>query len=272
MDDAYHDLLEDILENGTEHSDRTGTGTFRVFGRQWRCDMKEGFPLLTTKKMFFRGVFEELKWFLSGSTNINDLDKSVHGWWEPWAERDGSLGPIYGKQLRSFGRTGLDQLKEVIEKLYDDRDSRRIIMTTWNPEDVPKMKLPCCHGLVTQWQCQEDGGLSLSTYQRSADMFLGVPVNIASYALLLEMVAHVCGLYANELVITLGDAHIYSNHLNQVREQLTRKPFSPPTLSVNVDPADTPEEALERLLNIEFSDLELLEYYHYPPIKAEMSV
>lgn len=272
--DTYHEMLKEILENGEEHDDRTGTGTYSLFGLQWAHDMSDGFPLVTTKKMFFRGVFEELKWFLSGSTNINELDERVHKWWAPWADKDGSLGPIYGKQLRSYSGLGgnIDQLGEVIRQIFEEPNSRRIVMTTWNPAEVPNMKLPCCHGLVTQFKCHEDGGLSLATYQRSADMFLGFPVNIASYALLLDMIAHVCGRYARELTIFVGDAHVYKNHVKAVEQQLSRSPFTLPTLDVHLEQADAASEALETLVGAKFEDVELLDYKHYDAIEGALSI
>jgi thymidylate synthase len=268
---TYHDLLRDIIDNGIEHGDRTGTGTRRVFGRMLRHDLTTGFPLLTTKKMFMRGVFEELSWFLSGSTNIADLDPCVHKWWEEFADLDGDLGPIYGEQLRNYG-SGFDQIAHLVDQILTNPNSRRIVATTWNPEDVPDMKLPCCHGLVIQLAVYEDKGLSLSMYQRSADVFLGVPVNIASYALLTHMLAAVTGCWPKELVMTFGDLHLYNNHVKQANEQLSRKPFSLPTLSVNVQPMPTPDEAMDALLGIRWEDIRLDNYHHYDAIKAEMSV
>lgn len=270
--DSYHDLLRDILENGEEHDDRTGVGAIRVFGRQWRHDMQDGFPLITTKEMFFRGVFLELKWFLSGSTHLQDLDKAVHKWWAPWADTDGSLGPIYGKQLRAHGPLAVDQLHCVLRDIMDSPDSRRIVMTTWDPSSVPDMKLPCCHGLVTQFCCHDDGGLSLSTYQRSADMFLGFPVNIASYALLLSLVAGVTGRYPRELVIFTGDTHLYKNHIPQVEEQLSRAPFSLPRLDVDIIEGESPEDALDKLVGVSWSDFELVDYHCYPKLPGDIAV
>ena len=267
--DAYHDLLKDILLNGREHSDKANAR--RVFGRQFRHDMQKGFPLVTTKKMFFRGVFEELAWFLSGSTSLHDLDESVHRWWAPWADKDGSLGPIYGEQLRDYGGE-IDQLHSVVSQIIEEPKSRRIVMTTWNPLDVPDMRLPCCHGLVTQFCCEEDGGLSLSTYQRSADMFIGFPVNIASYGLLLELVAQATGRWANELIISIGDAHIYECHFHLVEEQLTRTPFSLPRLDIHMQQGDTADEALENILNLGFEDIELHDYFHFPALKGKLVI
>lgn len=268
---SYHDLLTDIMTNGREHSDRTGVGTRRVFGRQWRHNLRDDYPLITTKKMFMRGIFEELRWFLSGSTNIADLDPCVHQWWDKWADLDGDLGPIYGYQLREYG-SGFDQIHNLITQIMETPDSRRIVATTWNPEQVAAMKLPCCHGLVIQLAAYEDGGLSLSMYQRSADVFLGVPVNIASYALLTHMLAAVTGRWANELVITFGDLHLYSNHIKQAEEQLGRKPFSLPTLSVEVSAQETADDAFEALLGITWDDIKLDNYHHYDAIKAPLAV
>jgi thymidylate synthase len=269
--DTYHEMLKDILKQGEEHDDRTGTGTLSLFGLQWGHEMPDGFPLITTKKMFFRGVFEELKWFLSGSTNLYDMDNRIHKWWEPWADKDGSLGPVYGKQLRDFGGR-VDQVARVLGQIFESPNSRRIIMTTWNPMEVDDMKLPCCHGLVTQFKCHNDGGLSLCTYQRSADMFLGFPVNIASYALLLELISALSGRYARELTINVGDAHIYKNHLSAVEEQLSRNSFSLPRLDVHLEQADTADEALERLVGVKYEDFELVDYHSYEPISGELSI
>lgn len=268
---TYHELLKDIIANGEQHSDRTGVGTFRVFGRQFRHDLREGFPLLTTKKMFMRGTFEELRWFLSGSTNIADLDPCVHQWWDKWADLDGDLGPVYGYQLREYG-SGYDQVANLVDMIMNNPSSRRIVATTWNPEQVEAMKLPCCHGLVIQCAAYEDGGLSVSMYQRSADVFLGVPVNIASYALLTHMLAAVTGCYAKELIISFGDLHLYSNHVKQAEEQLGRKPFSLPSLSVNVDKQLTADDALEALLGIQWNDINLDNYHSYDAITAPLAV
>ena len=230
----YSDLLRKILEEGQHSDDRTGVGTVGLFGQQLRLDMSEGFPLVTGKSTNFAAIKEELRWFLSGSTNINDLDSSI---WDSWADDRGGVGPVYGHQWRNWGghlpskTGGLDQISMLIQQLKHYPESRRHIVSAWNVEDIDDMGLPCCHIL---FQCYvRNGQLSLQMYQRSADMFLGVPFNIASYGLLLELLAHECGLVAGELIISLGDCHIYNNHTEQVAEYLSRGRHPLPSLTVN---------------------------------------
>ena len=278
---SYLDLLCDVYRNGEPHQDRTGVGTRSVFGRQWRHDMREGFPLLTTKYVSLRQTFNELVWFLSGSTNVNDLPKETQKWWRPWARRDGDLGPIYGRQLRSarswettrwgIDHCQVDQLERLINSIEMTPDSRRHIMTTWNAADVCDMALPCCHGLVIQFKVHEhDNGLSLHVYQRSADIFIGVPVNIASYGLLLHMIAHVTGYTPRELIFSYGDIHIYSNHFDQAKLQLSRGTHPLPQLSFkDVPQIDNP---LDRLLAIKYEHIVLSGYQHHPAIRAEVAV
>jgi thymidylate synthase len=262
---AYLDLLRDILENGAEQDDRTGVGTRSVFGRQLRCDLSEGFPLLTTKKVHFRSIAIELLWFLRGETNVKWLQERGVKIWDEWADADGDLGPVYGKQWRRWegpDGTEIDQLSNLLEQIKNNPSSRRLIVSGWNPVDVPSMALPPCHTLY-QFNVA-DGKLSCQLYQRSADMFLGVPFNIASYALLTTMVAKVCGLEPGEYIHTFGDAHIYSNHVDQVREQLSRTPRALPTLSLNPDADD--------LFNFEYEDMTLNNYDPLPLIKAPIAV
>lgn len=236
----YLDLLARVLENGTPKSDRTGTGTLSVFGDQIRVDLRESFPLLTTKRVHFRSIVHELLWFISGETNIRTLQKNGVTIWDAWADENGELGPVYGSQWRSWptpGRPGeparIDQLAQVIEQIRENPDSRRLLVSAWNPADLPDMALPPCHLLFQFYQA--DGRLSCGVYQRSCDLFLGLPFNIASYALLTRMVAQVTGLGLGDLVISLGDAHIYTNHVEQVRRQLARQPRQLPSL--RLDPA-----------------------------------
>jgi len=231
----YHDLLRHILDRGVPKSDRTGTGTRSVFGDQIRVDLRERFPLLTTKRVHFRSVVHELLWFISGDTNIAYLKENDVSIWDAWADESGDLGPVYGSQWRSWatpGRAGeperIDQLSEVIDQIRKNPDSRRLIVTAWNPGDVPQMALPPCH-LLFQFYVA-NGQLSCGMYQRSCDLFLGLPFNIASYALLTHMIAQVTGKGVGELVVSIGDAHIYSNHLEQVNRQLAREPGPLPTL------------------------------------------
>ena len=232
----YLELLRDALENGTEKSDRTGTGTRSVFGRQLRFDLREGFPLVTTKKLHLRSIVHELLWFLQGDTNIAYLKENKVGIWDEWADENGDLGPVYGRQWRRWtGADGVevDQVQWVLDEIRRNPDSRRLIVNAWNVADLPKMALMPCHAMFQFYVAQ--GRLSCQLYQRSADIFLGVPFNIASYALLTHMVAQVCGLKVGEFVHTFGDAHVYSNHYDQAREQLSRTPGPLPTLVL--DPA-----------------------------------
>jgi len=260
----YLALLADILENGVQRGDRTGTGTLGVFGRQIRFDLAKGFPVLTTKKLHLRSIIIELLWFLKGDTNIAYLKDNGVRIWDEWADENGDLGPVYGKQWRSWatpdGRV-IDQISNLLENLKTNPNSRRHIVTAWNPADVDDMALPPCHCLFQFFVA--DGKLSCQLYQRSADVFLGVPFNIASYALLTLMVAKVVGLEPGEFVHTFGDAHLYLNHLDQAREQLTREPYPFPTMRI-ADKRD--------LFGFEYEDFTLEGYQAHPHIKAEVSV
>lgn len=262
---AYLDLLRDILEHGTLQDDRTGVGTRSVFGRQLRCDLSDGFPLLTTKKVHFKSIAIELLWFLRGETNVRWLQERGVKIWDEWADADGELGPVYGKQWRRWSGpdgTEIDQLSNLLEQIRSNPSSRRLIVSGWNPVDVPSMALPPCHTLY-QFNVA-DGKLSCQLYQRSADMFLGVPFNIASYALLTTMVAKVCGLEPGEYIHTFGDAHIYSNHMDQVAQQLSRQPRPLPRLRLNPDATD--------LFGFEYEDIMLEDYDPHPGIKAPVAV
>jgi thymidylate synthase len=260
----YLALLADILEHGVQRGDRTGTGTLGVFGRQIRFDLAKGFPVLTTKKLHLRSIIIELLWFLKGDTNIAYLKDNGVRIWDEWADENGDLGPVYGKQWRSWatpdGRV-IDQISALVENLKTNPSSRRHIVTAWNPADVDDMALPPCHCLFQFFVA--DGKLSCQLYQRSADVFLGVPFNIASYALLTLMVAKVVGLEPGEFVHTFGDAHLYLNHLDQAREQLKREPFDFPTMKI-ADKRD--------LFGFDYEDFTLEGYQAHPHIKAEVSV
>ena len=261
----YLDLMRHVRENGVFKDDRTGTGTYSVFGYQMRFDLSEGFPLVTTKKTFLKGIIHELLWFLSGSTNIKYLvDHDVHIW-DEWADEHGELGPVYGSQWRSWpgpdGKT-IDQISRVVEDLKTNPDSRRHIVSAWNVAEVDEMALPPCHSLFQFYVA--DGRLSCQLYQRSADIFLGVPFNIASYALLNMMIAQVVDLEVGDFVHTLGDAHLYSNHIEQADKQLLREPRSLPTIRINPEVKD--------ILEFKISDFELLEYDPYPGIRAPIAV
>ncbi len=227
----YKDLVSDILSNGVESDDRTGTGTLSVFGRHLRFDLQEGFPLVTVKKTWWKGVLVELLWIMQGQSNIRLLQNHKVKIWDQWADENGDLGPVYGTQLRSFG--GVDQLANVIHDIRFSPSSRRIVFSLWNPVDIPNMALPPCHGLVVQFYVSQ-GKLSCFVYQRSVDTFLGLPFNIASYACMLHLIANDCDLEVGDLVYSLGDTHIYKNHLEQCRELLNRSPFELPTLDVNI--------------------------------------
>lgn len=261
----YHDLLRLVLEKGTKKSDRTGTGTLSVFGHQMRFDLSEGFPVLTTKKLHLRSIIHELLWFLRGDTNIKYLQENGVTIWDEWADENGNLGPVYGSQWRKWetkdGRQ-IDQITGVIEAIKKNPDSRRHIVMAWNPGEVDKMALPPCHAFFQFYVA--DGRLSCQLYQRSADVFLGVPFNIASYALLTMMVAQVTGLKPGDFVHTLGDAHLYLNHLDQARLQLTRDMRKLPVMKINPDVKD--------IFGFQYSDFTLEGYDPHPSIKAPIAV
>ena len=261
----YLDLLQHLLEHGTEKSDRTGTGTRSVFGWQLRFDLSAGFPLVTTKKVHLRSIVHELLWFLRGETNISYLKENKVSIWDEWADANGDLGPVYGKQWRDWETTDgrhVDQLRWVLEEIARNPDSRRLIVSAWNVGDLPRMALLPCHALFQFYVA--DGKLSCQLYQRSADVFLGVPFNIASYALLTHMVAQVSGLGVGDFVHTMGDAHLYSNHFDQAREQLARTPRVLPRLHLNPEVRD--------LFAFRFEDIEILDYDPHPAIKAPVAV
>ena len=261
----YHDLMRHVLEHGNDKGDRTGTGTRSVFGYQMRFDLSEGFPVLTTKKLHLRSIIHELLWFLQGDTNIRYLKENGVSIWDEWADEAGNLGPVYGYQWRSWpapdGRH-IDQIATVVEQIKTNPNSRRMIVSAWNPALVDDMALPPCHAMFQFYVA--DGKLSCQLYQRSADIFLGVPFNIASYALLTMMVAQVCGLQAGEFIHTLGDAHLYSNHFEQARLQLERVPKALPAMRINPEVKD--------LFGFKFEDFELVGYDPDPHIKAAVAV
>lgn len=262
---AYLDLLQDILDNGVERGDRTGTGTLGVFGRQMRFDLSEGFPAVTTKKLHLRSIIHELLWFLDGDTNIKYLNENRVKIWDEWADEDGELGPVYGKQWRSWATPDgqvIDQISDVINTIKNNPNSRRHIVTAWNPADLPKMALSPCHCLFQFFVAE--GKLSCQLYQRSADTFLGVPFNIASYALLTMMMAQVCDLEPGEFIHTFGDTHLYLNHLEQTKLQLTRETRSLPKMWINPEVKD--------IFGFKYEDFKLLDYNPHPTIKAPISV
>ncbi len=261
----YLDLLQHVLDTGVRKEDRTGTGTLSVFGYQMRFNLREGFPLLTTKKLHTRSIFHELLWFLQGDTNIDYLHRNKVTIWDEWADENGDLGPVYGKQWRAWeGANGkiVDQITELIEQIKTNPDSRRLLVSAWNVAEVEKMALPPCH-IVFQFYVA-NGRLSCQLYQRSADIFLGVPFNIASYALLTHMIAQVCGLEVGEFVHTLGDAHIYQNHIEQAKLQLSRTPYALPTLKLN--------PSVNNILDFKYEDIAIENYTSHPHIKADVAV
>jgi thymidylate synthase len=261
----YLDLLQRILDEGRERADRTGTGTLSVFGHQMRFDLAEGFPLVTTKKLHLRSIIHELLWFLSGDTNVRTLQERGVTIWDEWARPDGDLGPVYGRQWRAWGGADgetIDQISEVVRAIRETPESRRLVVNAWNVADLPRMALPPCHVLFQFYVA--GGRLSCQLYQRSADVFLGVPFNIASYALLTHMIAHVTGLEAGDFVHTFGDAHLYLDHLGQARRQLTREPRPRPTLRLAPEVRD--------LFEFRYEDVEVVGYDPHPRIRAKVSV
>ena len=288
----YLDLLEEILNEGNQKGDRTGTGTISLFGKQMRFDLSQGFPLITTKKVHFKSIAHELIWFIKGDTNIKYLKDNGVKIWDEWADENGDLGPVYGHQWRSFGEreipiseiktskgdvlsagyvyketttvkiNGVDQLDQIVERIKSNPNDRRLIVSAWNPQDVPEMALPPCH-MFFQFYVS-NGKLSCQMYQRSADMFLGVPFNIASYALLTMMVAHVCDLEPGEFIHVLGDAHIYNNHIDQVKEQLGRQVLKLPTVKLNKN--------IKNIFDFKYEDIELIDYISHDAIKAKVAV
>ena len=261
----YLDLLQHVLDHGILKEDRTGTGTHSVFGYQMRFDLQNGFPLLTTKKLHLKSIIHELLWFLKGDTNVKYLQANGVRIWNEWADENGDLGHIYGYQWRSwpdYDGGHIDQIKEAIDTIQNNPDSRRIIVSAWNVADLPQMNLPPCHAFFQFYVA--NGKLSLQLYQRSADIFIGVPFNIASYALLLMMVAQVTGLEAGDFVHTLGDAHIYNNHIEQVREQLSREPRALPTMKLNPN--------VKSIFDFKYEDFELTDYNPHPHIAGKVAV
>jgi thymidylate synthase len=261
----YHQLLQHILDNGVQKSDRTGTGTISTFGYQMRFNLQDGFPLVTTKKVHLKSIIHELLWFLKGETNIAYLKENGVSIWDEWADENGELGPVYGKQWRSWeGPNGevIDQISDVIAQIKKNPDSRRLIVNAWNVADLPKMALMPCHTMFQFYVANNK--LSCQLYQRSADVFLGVPFNIASYALLTLMIAQVCDLKAGEFIHTFGDVHIYNNHLEQVHTQLSREPYPLPTIKLN--------PAVKNIFDFRFEDFTLENYQSHPAIKAPVAV
>ncbi len=262
---AYLDLIDRVLKEGVEKEDRTGTGTTSIFGHQMRFDLSKGFPLVTTKKTHLRSIIHELLWFIQGDTNIAYLKENKVRIWDEWADENGDLGPVYGHQWRSWPTPdgkAIDQLSEVIKMIKENPDSRRMIVSAWNVSDISNMALPPCHTFFQFYVA--DGKLSCQLYQRSADIFLGVPFNIASYALLTMMIAQVCGLEYGDFVHTFGDAHIYSNHMDQVNLQLSRDPYPLPEMKINPEIMD--------IFDFTIDDFELVNYEAHPHIKGEVAV
>ena len=261
----YNDLLRHVMQHGTKKEDRTGTGTVSVFGYQMRFNLQEGFPLVTTKKVHTKSIIHELLWFLKGDTNIKYLKDNGVTIWDEWADENGNLGPVYGYQWRSWPSASgehIDQISQLIDQIKKNPDSRRLLVNAWNVSEISKMKLPPCHILFQFYVA--DGKLSCQLYQRSADLFLGVPFNIASYALLTHMVAQVCNLEVGEFIHTLGDAHIYSNHFDQVNLQLTREPLPLPTLKLN--------PGVKNIFDFTYEDIAIENYQSHPAIKAVVAV
>lgn len=259
----YLDVLKDIMENGQDANNRTGVYARKVFGRQMRFDLSEGFPLVTTKKTYLRAIIHELIWLLSGNTNIKYLHDNNVTIWDEWADENGDLGPVYGHQWRNFNSQDIDQIKDVIERIKNNPQDRRLIVTAWNPAQIEDMALPPCHCFF-QFDVTPDGKLNCMLYQRSCDMFLGVPFNIASYSLLTMMIAQVCGLKPGEFVHTLGNAHIYSNHFEQVKLQLSREPYPLPKMKINPEVTDIDD--------FKYEDFELVDYQCHPTIKGDVAV
>jgi len=261
----YLDLIQNILDHGVKKGDRTGTGTYSLFGYQMRFDLRDGFPLLTTKKLHLKSIIHELLWFLRGDTNVKYLQEHGIRIWNEWADESGELGPVYGSQWRAW-RTAdghsIDQIAQVIHEIKTNPDSRRLLVSAWNVGEIDKMALPPCH-LLFQFYVADDT-LSCQLYQRSADIFLGVPFNIASYSLLTMMVAQVCGLQAGEFIHTFGDVHLYANHIEQAQLQLSRKPYPLPTMHINPD--------VSNIFEFQYDDFELTNYQAHPHIKAQVSV
>jgi thymidylate synthase len=256
----YLELLKHVLENGTEKTDRTGTGTISTFGYQMRFDLSQSFPLITTKKVFWKGVVHEILWMISGNTNVQYLNNNGVHIWDEWADKNGDLGPVYGKQWVDWN--GINQLENVIDQIKTNPDSRRLIVSAWNVSELKDMALPPCHCFFQFYV--ENGKLSCQLYQRSADVFLGVPFNIAGYALLTCLIAQVCNLTPSTFVHTLGDAHIYKNHVAQVKLQLQREPLPCPALQLNPD--------VHNISDFKYEDIKLINYQSHPPIKADVSV
>lgn len=263
--EIYHEFLSTILKKGIKKEDRTGVGTISIFGYQFRHPLNNGFPLLTTKKVHFKSIVYELLWFLKGDSNINYLKENGVSIWDEWADENGDLGPVYGVQWRKWKTSQnqyIDQISQLIQQIQSNPNSRRLIVTAWNPEYIEQMALPPCHAFFQCYVSQNQ--LSLHMYQRSGDAFLGVPFNIASYALLTHMIAHVCNLKVGELIISFGDAHIYLNHLEQVHLLLSRSPKPLPTLSLN--------PAIQNIFDFRYEDIQLIGYDPYPAIKAEVAI